>query len=128
MSAPHYPAPKTIQRTPDRTLRLVWNDGRSVDIPLEYLRKECPCAHCKGETILGKVYKPVALPTYVEGMNELENIVPVGNYAIQVAWKDGHSTGIYTWEYLHVLAADVEKGGGSGAGTEAPQNGHAGDE
>lgn len=104
-----YPAPKKIRKTPDNSLELTWPDGRVNSIPLQFLRKECPCAHCKGETILGKVYLPMTLPTYVEGMNELQNIVPVGNYAIQVSWKDGHTTGIYTWEYLHVLSAEVEK-------------------
>lgn len=114
----NYPAPKTIRKTTENALQLTWGDGRVCDIPLQFLRKECPCAHCKGETILGKVYLPVALPTYVEGMNEVENIVPVGNYAVQVSWKDGHTTGIYTWEYLHVLCAEVLKKGKNGAAIE----------
>lgn len=100
-------APKRIERTPENALKLTWSDGRECAVPLKLLRDECPCAHCKGEEILGKVYLPVMLPTFVEGMYEISNIVPVGNYAIQIAWKDGHATGIYTWEYLDVLCSQA---------------------
>ncbi len=101
-------APESIVRTTEGTLRIVWpGEKEGVDLPLQYVRRECPCAHCKGENILGKVYKPVLLPTFVEGMNELVSVEPVGSYAIQLGWADGHSTGIYTWEYLRVLAAHL---------------------
>jgi len=39
-------------------------------------------------------------------MYEIKNIETVGEYAIQITWKDGHNTGIYSWEYLK----DIEKG------------------
>ncbi|MGE3799727.1 MAG: DUF971 domain-containing protein [Candidatus Kapaibacterium sp.] len=109
-----YPAPKTITKSPDGALRLIWGDGTTSDLPLQFLRKECPCAHCKGETILGKHYAPLTLPTFVEGMNELAGVEPVGSYAIQISWKDGHKTGIYTWEYLLLLSRKTEEGGEEG--------------
>jgi len=37
---------------------------------------------------------------FAPGMNELVSLTPVGNYALQATWKDGHSTGLYTWELL----------------------------
>ena len=95
--------PRRIERTDERTLRLDWQDGAIGEIPLARLRQECPCAHCKGETILGKVYKPALLPTDGEGMSDRVAIEKVGSSAIRIAWKDGHDTGIYTWEYLRML-------------------------
>ncbi len=40
------------------------------------------------------------IKTFTPGMNELVSLKPVGNYAIQASWKDGHDSGIYTWEHL----------------------------
>lgn len=41
--------------------------------------------------------------TFAPGMNELDALTPVGNYAVQARWKDGHDTGIYTWQMLRGL-------------------------
>lgn len=40
------------------------------------------------------------MKTLQPGMNELKALTPVGNYAVQASWKDGHQTGIYTWDML----------------------------
>jgi len=40
------------------------------------------------------------MKTFAPGMNELVKLAPVGNYGVKAAWKDGHDTGIYTWEML----------------------------
>lgn len=101
--------PEAITRGEQNSLRVSWEGGDVVEYPLQFLRRECPCAHCKGENILGKVYKPTLLPTYVEGMNELVAVEPVGGYAIRIRWGDGHDTGIYTWEFLRVLAGELRK-------------------
>ena len=84
-------------------LYLKWSDGNEGTISLKLLRDECPCASCKGETILLQEYKPVKELNERPGMYELKNIQQVGNYAIQLFWGDGHSTGIYTWEKLRSL-------------------------
>ncbi len=42
----------------------------------------------------------VGMKTFQPGMNELTALTPVGNYGVQASWKDGHNTGIYTWEML----------------------------
>ena len=39
------------------------------------------------------------------GMNELETLTPVGNYGVQAKWKDGHDSGIYTWENLKIICS-----------------------
>ena len=43
-----------------------------------------------------------------EGMYDLAGVEPVGSYAIQISWKDGHRTGIYTWEYLALLCGAMQ--------------------
>lgn len=103
------PAPTKIQQTAPTELTFTWADAPPCTLTLKQLRDDCPCAGCKGEVILGKVYKPTLLPTFTPGMYELRAIEPVGSYGIQVTWKDGHHTGIYSWDYLHILCAEREK-------------------
>ncbi|MBS1912056.1 MAG: DUF971 domain-containing protein [Bacteroidetes bacterium] len=102
--------PTRIEQTSPIELTLTWPDGTLSTMTLKLLRDECPCAGCKGEVILGKVYKPALLPTFTPGMYELVAIDPVGSYGIQITWKDGHHTGIYSWEYLHLLGKDRGNG------------------
>jgi DUF971 family protein len=86
-------------------LAIKWADGSESFIPLETLRRCCPCAGCKGETdIMGNVYKNPAQPLTPRAF-ELTRIVTVGGYAIQPVWADGHATGIYSFEYLQRVAA-----------------------
>ena len=91
--------PKDIQQIGSE-LAIKWDDGGEHFIPLEKLRRHCPCAGCKGETdILGNVYKNPARilsPTAFQ----IKRIVSVGGYAIQPVWADGHATGIYSFDYL----------------------------
>jgi DUF971 family protein len=85
-------------------LALKWDDGGESFIPLEKLRRCCPCAGCQGETdILGKVYKNPERPLPTTAF-ELVRIAVVGGYAIQPVWADGHATGIYSFDYLKRLA------------------------
>jgi len=103
------PAPTKIQQTSQTELTFTWQDGSACTLTMKQMRDECPCAGCKGEVILGKVYKPALLPTFTPGMYELRAIEPVGSYGIQVSWKDGHQTGIYSWDYLHLLCREQTK-------------------
>ena len=85
-------------------LAIKWDDGRENFIPLEALRRHCPCAGCRGETdILGKVYKNPEAPLPPNAF-ELTRLLAVGGYAIQPVWADGHNTGIYSFAYLKRLA------------------------
>jgi len=81
-------------------LAVKWDDGGESFIPLEKLRRCCPCAGCQGETdVLGNVYKNPEMPLPPAAFR-LVRLTHVGGYAIQPAWADGHTTGIYSFEYL----------------------------
>ena len=91
-------------------LLIKWDEKSESKIGLKYLRDECPCANCKGETILLKTYRPPKPTMLNPKMYKIQNIQLVGSYAIQVSWQDGHNTGIYSWDYLHKLAEDESTG------------------
>jgi DUF971 family protein len=96
--------PQDIQHIGNE-LAVKWNDGGEDFIPLESLRRACPCAGCKGETdIMGNLYKNPEQPLTAKAF-ELVKIVSVGGYAIQPIWGDGHNTGIYSFDYLRRIAA-----------------------
>jgi DUF971 family protein len=86
-------------------LAVKWDNDSESFIPLEKLRRCCPCAGCKGETdIMGNVYKIPETPLTPKAF-ELVRFISVGGYAIQPVWADGHATGIYPFEYLRRMAA-----------------------
>ena len=96
--------PQDIQHIGNE-LAVKWNDGGEDFIPLENLRRACPCAGCKGEMdIMGNLYKNPEQPLTTKAF-ELVKIVSVGGYAIQPVWADGHSTGIFSFDYLRRIAA-----------------------
>ncbi len=101
--------PKTI-KVENKKLKVVWTDETSSEIGLEYLRRECPCANCKGETILFKTMRPVKKDLSSPDVFKIQKIEIIGGYAAKIIWKDGHNTGLYTWEYLKTLADDKASG------------------
>ena len=71
---------------------------------LEKLRRACPCAGCHGEVdILGNLYKSPDKPLPPTAF-ELVRFTQVGGYAIQPTWRDGHNSGIFSFDYLRRLA------------------------
>jgi DUF971 family protein len=90
------------EKTKTDQLSLAWDDGHAGVISLKTLRDNCPCAGCRGETVLLKSYAPAPQPE-LPGKYRLVGAEPVGSYALGVSWGDGHRTGIYTWEYLRSL-------------------------
>ncbi len=85
-------------------LAIKWDDGGESFIPLEKLRRHCPCAGCKGETdIMGNLYKNPDQPLTPAAL-ELRSLILVGTYAVQPIWGDGHASGIYSFDYLRRLA------------------------
>lgn len=98
--------PTRIERLDTSILRIVWGDGLDVGIPLETLRRHCPCAYCKGEQVFGTTVM-VPLVQYAPGMYELVGLEPVGNYGIRAHWADGHDTGIYPWYLLRQIAKSM---------------------
>ncbi len=98
-----------LKKISDLELGLWWSDGVQTTIPIKLLRDECPCAGCKGESVLFESYTPVKLPIATPGMYELKKIDVIGNYAIQPLWGDGHNTGLYGWDYLRQISKSVEQ-------------------
>ena len=85
-------------------LALKWDDGGESFISLEKLRRACPCAGCKGETdIMGNLYIGPEKPLTPQAV-QLVRIANVGGYAIQPFWGDGHSTGLFSFDYLRQAA------------------------
>ena len=81
-------------------LAVKWDDGTETFVSLETLRRHCPCAGCKGEMdIMGNLYKNPEKPLMPEAFR-LVRIMNVGGYAVQPVWADGHSTGLFSYEYL----------------------------
>jgi DUF971 family protein len=92
-----------IKKEIDGTLTVVWDDSHVSNFTMQELRDGCPCAGCKGEVLFGRVYRPAQLPMFSPGMYDLVGLTPVGQYAVQAKWKDGHDTGLYSWEYLRAI-------------------------
>ncbi|HWQ81114.1 MAG TPA: DUF971 domain-containing protein [Ignavibacteria bacterium] len=96
--------PTQIKRQENKTLRIQWNDGKVSEISFTKLRDECPCVHCKGESVIFDSYIPIKTPFKAAGYYDIEKIEVMGNYAIGIKWKDGHDTGIYTWDILRAIS------------------------
>lgn len=85
-------------------LAIKWEDGTESYIPFEKLRRFCPCAGCKGETdIMGNLYKNPA-KLFAPGAFRLLKLDRVGGYAVQPVWADGHTTGLFSFDYLKQVA------------------------
>lgn len=90
-------------------LAIAWSDGTESYVPMEALRRGCPCAACGGEPdVLGRVIRPEV--TYTSQSFDLRGFAVVGGYALQPSWADGHGTGLYTFPYLQRLAAEAASG------------------
>ncbi|MBL9128255.1 MAG: DUF971 domain-containing protein [Verrucomicrobiales bacterium] len=91
-------------------LALRWDDGVESYIPLLTLRRHCPCAGCAGERdVMGNLHKGPDRPLTAQS-SVLRRLEPVGSYAFQPIWADGHNTGLYTFEHLRRLGAMTEAG------------------
>ena len=101
--------PKQVKIFNKDKLKITWDDSAETILSLKYMRDECPCAGCKGETILLKTYRPPAPTVVTPEMYQVKNIEVVGDYAIQVTWKDGHNTGIYSWDYIKQLEEGMDE-------------------
>lgn len=86
-------------------LEIIWSDEQVCHYPLSHLREACPCVECRGgHQFMGMKYAPENLLSLKPARSyEIESLQAVGNYALQPVWDDGHSTGLYTWEYLRHL-------------------------
>ncbi len=84
-------------------LDVVFSDGQLFELSAEYLRVNSPSAEVQGHGPGQEV-----LQTGKETVN-IEAIVPVGNYAVQLKFDDGHDTGIYSWDTLYQLGKNQQE-------------------
>ena len=85
-----------------RTLEIAFGDGSRFDLSCEFLRIHSPSAEVRG-------HGPGQEVLQVGKINaEITGIEPVGTYAINLAFADGHNSGIYSWDYLYDLASNQE--------------------
>ncbi|MBX3627629.1 MAG: DUF971 domain-containing protein [Rhizobacter sp.] len=96
------PAPQPTSITvhqQSRVLEVGFADGQQFRIPFELMRVYSPSAEVKGH---GPGQETLQTGKRLVGLVSLE---PVGNYAVQPTFSDGHNTGIFSWEYLYFLGS-----------------------
>ena len=100
---PADPRPLEIKlRSKSRLLEVAFEDGRSFELPFEYLRVYSPSAEVRGH---GPGQETLQLGKHDVLVRSVE---PVGNYAVRLVFDDGHNSGIYTWAYLYELGRDQD--------------------
>jgi DUF971 family protein len=98
-SAAPMPA-RIVVHQDSRVLELAYEDGRNVRLPFEFLRVHSPSAEVRGH---GRGQETLQVGKRNVG---IVSIAPVGHYAIQPRFDDGHESGIYSWDYLYRLGVD----------------------
>jgi DUF971 family protein len=101
------PFPTSIARTAGGTeggIEIAWSDGRRTVYSPRLLRDACPCATCREQRAQPRPAPllPVLLPAETAPL-AVASMRPVGQYAYAIGFSDGHSSGIYTLEYLREL-------------------------
>jgi DUF971 family protein len=106
VSAEESPAPVPVSITlhqKSRAMEIAFADGSAFRLPYEFLRVHSPSAevrgHGPGQEVLQSGKSKV----------EIRSLEPVGSYAVQPVFSDGHATGIYSWEYLHYLGENQDR-------------------
>src|ERR1043166_4246117 len=92
---------------------ITWSDGHASHYEFTYLRDECPCATCNDEREKKRQLSgagagsAAALPMF-KPKARAQSATTVGNYAIQISFTDGHSTGIYSYDHLRSICPCAE--------------------
>jgi len=101
--------PTKFKKLDEQNVLIEWDDRSEFTLSLKYLRDRCPCASCTGESVLWREYKPSPLQVLTPGKYELKSVEVVGNYAIALTWGDGHSAGLYAFDYLQRICIECDK-------------------
>ena len=98
------PVPTEIKlHQKSRVMELTFSDGERFELPYELLRVYSPSAEVRG-------HGPGQEVLQIGKRNvEILGVEPVGSYAIQPRFSDGHDTGIYSWDYLYDLGANRDR-------------------
>lgn len=107
-------SPEKIERVGAGDLKIAWSDGVTRVYTTRELRRGCPCATCREKRSANDA-KPAggkSLALTVLSQAELAplnvtSMTPVGNYAYNIAFSDGHSSGIFTFDLLRELGREV---------------------
>ncbi len=86
-----------------RKMEIAFNNGTRFELPYEFLRVYSPSAEVRG-------HGPGQEVLQIGKQNvEITQLEPVGTYAVQPVFSDGHDTGIYSWDYLYSLGMNQDK-------------------
>ena len=93
------PTAITLHRK-SRKLEVAFDDGKCFELPFEFLRVYSPSAEVRGHG--------AGQETLQQGKRDvdIENLEPVGNYAVKPVFSDGHDSGLYSWDYLYLLGGN----------------------
>lgn len=103
------PVKVRVRKTEGTGIEIDWADGARSQWTFPFLRDACPCATCNEDREktgrAAGVAKPKSADPFAlyEAPARPTEVTPVGRYALQFAWNDGHTSGIYSWEYLRRL-------------------------
>ncbi|HVS89557.1 MAG TPA: DUF971 domain-containing protein [Candidatus Acidoferrum sp.] len=92
---------------------ITWADGHESHYDFAYLREECPCATCNDERGKKQTFAAAApassavLPMF-KPKPRAQSATVMGNYAVQIRFSDGHSTGIYSYDHLRSICPCAE--------------------
>ena len=95
--------PRDLAWTDKGHMAITWRDGRESTYSPEFLRSVCPCAECQGtHGTVPKAFKIVTTQQVhsAHKQTQIQQVKPVGTYAVAFTWGDGHDHGIYTWPFL----------------------------
>ena len=100
--------PTSITRDGPSGIVIHWSDDRVCRYAAHELRKRCPCATCREKHAPAETTPARSMNLPVLSMAEaqplsIQGMRPVGNYAYNIAFSDGHDSGIFTFEYLREL-------------------------
>ena len=101
MAAAEKPTPTEIMlHQKSREREVSFSDGSRFELPYEFLRVYSPSAEVRGHGPGQEVLQT--------GKQEVDilSLEPVGSYAVQPHFSDGHGTGIFSWDYLYELGAN----------------------
>ena len=116
--------PVELDLKKDRGLTVRWDDGTGSFYSIALLRRMSPSADMR-ELRDEMAKNPLAVLPNAAGGSPGGSITAVdaelvGNYAIRIAFSDGHRTGLFTWDYLRELDEQAPGGPGAAPGDEAP--------
>ena len=90
-------------RTQSKVLEVCFADGNFFSFPFEFLRVYSPSAEVRGHGPGQEVLQVGKRDVQVQSVN------PVGHYAVQLVFSDGHDSGIYSWDYLYEIGQTQER-------------------